>query len=612
MPLQDQNIVAEALDPVINDGKLLDAKLRKVSKDLFKDTIANELDYVDFLNFSYKFFSLRLPQEINEFFVYKDSAPFLLISEHPVLKRAEHVIQEISKSAINSYEQTKKYYSKWLNNNSEKEQQYFALTTLNLLEKDRSKINFLKYLLHGVILSYDKRLYSPEKAAKLIQESISILENLDIKPELKNELTYYLYLYSGFFHLRRADFENANYWFIEAQRFKYQGVSAVFYNSLMELRLNHPDMAIQQLEEVIQFDRKRLRFAVMNNNFRLFAFFVKNAVSHNIFRESGFGDMVDEVVILLKSIRNYDKKFVYDISNKLSQLEQLKFKEFYSDKNTQDLNFIKNFLLKTEGEENLLVNYSFDFIQEKYSKVLEEIASGIRGKYQSIVDKELSVYDMQLKQIEETIEAQKHELSMVDSKVEAMLETSLQKVDKVYKSKIENIEYNIDHLDAVKEYDPAKSFSSALAYSALISVTVFVIGGFSTGFINNAELNGSVAIMDKILISGLKWGSVTFALGLVTSIFITLSAIWDRVNYRQRMLKEITFLKNFKANEIEAVKREYEKKRISMENSINKHICSLEKELNFMKKDRGNRKIKLEEGILGNLDEYDKKLKKLI
>ncbi|MCF8240219.1 MAG: hypothetical protein K9J16_02455 [Melioribacteraceae bacterium] len=608
MSLANQYITSESEDFEQINNKLIESKFRNISKRIFNTDTIQDVEFVDFLKYSYKFFSLNLPSEIGELFISKEIAPYVLVADHPVFVYAEDLIKSFSKTAIYSYEETKKYYSKWLNIKNEKEKQYFALSTLNLLEKDRSSQNFLKYILYAIVLSYDKRMYSPEKSIKMMEQAIAVFRRLNISDEYRNEINYLLSLYYGFIHLRRYDLENANSKFIDAAVIKSHGISALFYNGLMENLLGKSDKSIGLLSEVLSVDKRRIGFAIKTNNLGLFTFFTKATISQNIFREKGFVNIAEELNYLFNSFLNDDERFFAQLNNKMNGLDLLKIKDFYDDQIISDLEFIKKFITKYEQDDNLFVQYSYNFIAEKFNNILDTAKANIKKKYQNEITDEIRVYDNQIKSLQDKITYKQKEAEDGNAALNQQLEKSLSRIDKVVKERIDEIEFKIEHLELDKKYDPRNTFSSSLVNTLVISLMVLTIGGFANGIMSNGEVYNVSEIISEVFISGMKWGLITLVLGIIISFFSSVSVVWDRLNNKQRLLKEISYLKNYKEKEISSLKTDAERKKKVFQEKIKSKIENLQKELEFVKHDKNEKFEEFNEKTSAEISNYEQEI----
>jgi esterase/lipase len=87
-----------------------------------------------------------------------------------------------------------------------------------------------------------------------------------------------------------------------------------------------------------------------------------------------------------------------------------------------------------------------------------------------------------------------------------------------------------------------------------------MIGGFASVFAGDYNPFEGGSIISKIIVEGLKWGGITFLLGIMVAALTSISTFWEKSSEKQRILKNISFMKNQKEKEKESTRKEFEKK----------------------------------------------------
>lgn len=91
------------------------------------------------------------------------------------------------------------------------------------------------------------------------------------------------------------------------------------------------------------------------------------------------------------------------------------------------------------------------------------------------------------------------------------MEITNERITQHHNQAITNLEYKIENIEQIKRYDPASAFSNAMIFNAVISILIFIIGGFMSGFLNNVHSTSSMSeIFAEVVVSGTKWGGVCF------------------------------------------------------------------------------------------------------
>ena len=152
-----------------------------------------------------------------------------------------------------------------------------------------------------------------------------------------------------------------------------------------------------------------------------------------------------------------------------------------------------------------------------------------------------------------------------------------------------------------------------LVNSIIISIIVFIIGGFIGGTMGNPNLGGSInSEIAKIILSGLKWGGVTFLLGILISVFSGISAIIEKSNTRQKLLKEISFVKKQSQKEISYFKEKSRHKLKLLLNLYGEKISSLELENQRIIEDREKRSDELQKDTKKEIEGLIKRLNAIL
>jgi len=569
------------------------AKFRSYAKDKFLDYVKYDIQYLDLLKESARHTAFNLPELINEFFIKIDAAPYFWILDSNILAKAEESFRAASKNVLTAggnYGEIKKFYLKWLTQNNEKEKQYFALSTINLIERNINANNFLKYLLNASIYAYDNRIFSPEKAESLLEKSLQVIETADVPDEVQRDFLYLVNLYYGFIEMKIGNIDVANAKFETAQQFKHNGMTAVFYNALAEKILGNRERTQELLTKVIVFDKHRFNFAIENNSLPLFNFFFQNANIYNIFSELQFADMLPQIEMIIATELSDADKILHKLNKMIQNLTELRVQKYFTDSVKNQLIFLETFLVHFKENKNILSFTAGEFMINKFKKIIDEITSQVESHFLDTIETQLSIYDYGIEDSKETMKKLQNDIEETRQKLKKGLENTIEKINQHHKMAIANLEYKMTHLEGNKKFDPASAFNNSMVFNSVISLMVFIIGGFIGGFLDTVNESYSLSeIFSMTIIAGIKWGGVTFLLGLLISFVSSASAIWERTNEKIKIQRDINYLKNHREKEIQHVKTETERSLKSFEKSFENRIEALEKKVESLKEERKDR-----------------------
>ncbi len=581
--------------------ELLNARFKSFALEKFQDFLYSNNDFEDFIRTSSRHFSLKLPSGINEFFISQKTAPYVWLTNHPSLIESEDRLKldkgdSIQAAKFNSsLAEIKKFYSNWILQKNEKEKQYFALSTINAIEKESSSKDYLKNFLYSTLLAYEQSINSPEKSVQLLYKSKEIIENnITINHELRIELNYLISLYLGFIFLKDDALNEANQKFFEALEFKPNGISGSYYYAATQLKLGNQGKAIENLSRIMVFDKNRFEYAIKHNNIGLFNYFLTNAITYNIFKDNEFSVLINDLDFLLKTYLSPESTGLDKISNHLESFYDLPVKDFYDEDIEKNLKFIEKFIELYKDNKNFLLNYVNEYLAEKLNNIFAKTSENIRKHYFDKAQEVLIIYSDEIEKNQLTIKMLQRELEDTKLKAGKKLEEAIKLIEKEAADNISAIENKIERMDSDTKFNPSAAFNSAMIYNIIISLIIFIIGGFGTGLSSSdTSLDSFNSILMTIIVNGGKWGGITFIIGVIASLISATSAIWERSNEKNRLIKQISVVSLYKEKDFEQIKAEHQK-----------HIKTFEK--NF-----GDRIRQLEDSIIRVTKEKDEKSKEL-
>lgn len=609
--MEPSEFIMENTEPVINPD-MHAAKFRMFAKEHFQDLVKKEVDFFEFIKKSAQLFGFRLPQDKSELFISNDAAPFYWICDSPAVVKFEEWLKFEARgrnSSQDGYRSIKEFYTKWATLKSEQEKKYYALSTMKMIEKDLNKNNILVRVLQAVILTYDKKLFHPVKAIELFQNAIITLDGLKVDQQVKNELQYLLNIYTGFAYLKQLDYEGASQMFSEAMRMSLSGLTARFYLAFSEKRSGSGEAAVLHLNDILHFDKTAIEYAIEINSPILLTYFIKNAVTYNIFNELEFADLLDHIEAGLSAETGIQEYSFAKLTDALGRLRDLKLGEFYTEEVEKSIAFLETVSESLLGNKNTIAGFSQSLLQNKLFKVADSIVDTIQKQYTAEINDQLKQYDIN---IGENLEAIKHlgkEAEEIKKLQRKKYEDALEELDRMISENITILESKIENIHQNKKFNPQAVFNNSMVYNLVITMIVFIIGGFSGCYRGTTDdVSTFRDVMSTVMIAGFKWGAIIFLLGTIISAFTAAFAVMERTTEKQNLLRKITYLKAHKERESEILMRENEKKIKAIGDNFDVRIEEHKRSVDRLKTEKDERYTALRESADRKLDAYKEKL----
>jgi len=555
----------------------------KLGKDHFEINIKGGFDYINNIKESIKILSFDLPAELKEIFIPYSEAPVYWIYDSWLLTQIEDYMKMhfVRAKYFDLHRSIKENYTKWVTTKLKNEKEHFANLTLNFIERDVYKHNFFKQILNGILLTYHNSMYNPTKALELFESAKGLIKNSRLSEPAKHELVYVINLYSAFVHFKESDYERANIILKEALEEKSNGITAKFYLALAELYLGHEDIATFYLKEVLLFDFHRLNVAMDLNNFNMFAYFFNNAFIFNVFYDKNFLVGIKIIENILHPYSTADENTLKKVQLNIALIKEKNIQDYLTEDITRIISFVENVARNFLASRNTLILGMYPDFERKYNEIIESVIERARNIRYNEIKTKLSKYD---EYIGENVNAEKHlkvELENFKAKSKDLLAKTLNIINEDYDTEISKVENRIENLHNSEKYSPQRSFSTNMTYNLIVAFAVFLIAGIAS-YSNRVVTDVSEfnTILSYVLISGTKWGVISFCVGALISVVVAGLVIIERADEKQRLVKKIGLLKLNKEREIKEAK-EYaeEKEKImieNMNNSIQQHIRKAE------------------------------------
>ena len=570
------NEVLENIDEGNLSRELEIAKFRNYGRENFADLIRYKVSMDDFIENTSQFYSIRLPKEISEYFIRIDLAPFFIMSESPVLEQ----IEELLSSRNNEFEfvtnlrEVKNYYKKWLVQKTAKEKHYFANSIINTVERNFAFQSFYNLLIYGIVLTYDPSSYNSKKAKEVFEKAKETVNSSHLNQGLREEFLYLLNIFQGFAYLKEYEYLNSLTAFKEALVFNPTGVTAFFYCALSSRYMDDFDTSYDYLREILEFDKLRFKYSIDYNHMALFSYFYKNTVFYNVFTENGFAQLLPDIDFLIRSLHSGEPNSMEKTYGKLINLDNLRIKEFYDETVAVEIKFLKNVLDSYSQKRIGLIRIVEQIFRDKLITLVEYIRNLIETHYFDLIKAEIEVFDRQIEQNKRQLTRITHEREDASKKIKTNKNEAAEYLEETISERSKNLEVKIENLEKDPKYNPSQVFYSSMLFTIMVSFLILVVVGIITAITGYGEELPSTQLAIK---TALKWGGVTFAVGIFISIFTSLSSFWEKNSELKLLTERLKHIRDNEAAEREYINEDSERKAIIYEQKFVDRIKSQEK-----------------------------------
>ncbi len=534
---------------ISNSGEFMNAenefivkKFKKLIAQYFVAPGSHKGSLSDVIKARNQFYQFSLPSSISEQFISLEEAPVFWLYESPINKFLTGKIRSLNPSSNDSasIKSIKDHYTRWILMKSEDEKKYYASATIRLIEKLGEKYYFYTSLLYGTILCFDKYIFSPSKAKKmfdLVEEKMSLLSPDEF---YKSEIIYLVKLFKAFVAIKEENYEEAGKIIEESMKVNPYGVSAKFYHFFLGILADPGADATPVVQEIYNFDLKRLKYAIDEGNIPLYNYFVINNVTQNLAFFEGASQTFNPLRLIIDEAELNGRRMLDELITKLNKFSYYKKNEYVTPVIIEIQAFIEKLIKIYAGGNSILFLDSIPALNGKFSQALDLILKNIRDKYTEEAKKDLEHYVNDISNHKKKKGDVEVEETQVLKKVEEENNGIFESVKKKLDDEIDIMENRANNLHLEADLDPMASFKNTMTYSFLITLLVAILGGFagySNDFSSAADFSSSIT---TIMITGIKWGAVTLILGVVMSVIIAGSVFLERSKRKQMLVQKIS------------------------------------------------------------------------
>jgi len=434
--------------------------------------------------------------------------------------------------------QLKEFYIKWLKQKKGTDTKYFANSMLHYLEK--TKNNGFNLLIHAMLLSYDEGLFDPAKSIELINRASDLIFNKHIDNEYLNELKYFLKTIEGFFYLKGSNIDQSNKMFYEALDLKHTGITAKFHLALTEIELENLPLGISLVDEIYNTDIARLNFAIQNNSFSIYEFFLNHSITKYFFLEPKYFPVLHFFEDKLELFKSHNKASFNAVKSSLFNLQEIKVANYFTERIQANLKFIEIYVKKYTGNESLLLSDSSQEVVKKFDEIIEIISEQIKQKYSEGLNERLKIFDNKIEEIKTEKTHLENELESYHRRMNEKLKMRIVDFESQMDATINALENQVNNIDERNDLDPTVVFKNAFTYTSMLSVLVLLLAGFAS-YTNSEfkEMANFSNVVKTVIVEGAQWSLITFLVGTIISIFTTISTILHKSSYKQNMVRKV-------------------------------------------------------------------------
>ncbi len=563
-------------------------QFNKLKHTYFKNFIKNNESYLDFLKVGSRHFAFQFSENIDEIFLKKENSPLFWLLESPLLSACEKFFLENTNGNRQSdRNEIKKSFTKWAIAQEASQKRIQASVTLKEIKSSLSSITFIDKIYNALILIFEDSVRNPYKALEELSHAHSLIDDSSLEQPIKKELYYLIQLYKGYALLSFGSNEDAATELSYAMDSKEGGITAKFYFALLSAIQKRDDFTKAQIKGILDYDLERLKYAVDCSSIIAFNFFSSNPVFPNIFNYYEFAPYSDYIYQELIENELDKKKIVPALVERLNQLRKYEYDEFYTDETKHSIKFLYEVCEQHAHNNSVFLSLAAKSINDKFHFVLDDIKSKIKDKHYENYNRVIEFFNKAVTDSENIIEQFKKEVDEIKQSLKEKLAAQIQQIEEYVKNELWAVEERKKNIAYQSSFDPAASFRNSMSYNVVVSIIVFIIGGIA-GYFNNSSYfdNDFYLMLGRIVLTGVKWSSLTFVIGFFISIFISGLVVLDRSNEKQKLERLTLELQKQKELSLEILKKEAEQKQKALSEGYIERIESHKKKIDDAKKEK--------------------------
>jgi len=477
-----------------------------------------------------------------------DVLPAVLISDFPYIKKIEDWLKftgRIKGKQIENFKLLKEYFEKWFIQKNENEKKYFALSILKLIDKEISESNAIKNIISGIIFGFERNIIDLQKSEEKFLRAENEINSSDLESSVKIELLYYIKLLRAASFILAENYEKAKEITLENSNLKINAPTAKYYLAYCESKLHNDDLVILEIfEEILNYDLNRLEISLQSNNFPIFIYLLQNAAIYHFYREGEFSNYISgfENIIEKKfSEKSYPVGSLNDIYDILNSEE---FIQYHTKEIIASLELVNKFILENKTSKSVFLFFSGEIIYKKLINIAYQLIGSIKNKLIKDIEPKVAIYDTWIKDHEEQIQKYEFERNKELKILNDNYEEKKEQIKNTAEKQIIELENKIQTIDLLPQYNAKLAFQNSMVYGGLLSVLVFIFGGFSGCYGYTIQIGGNFfEMMLASIFTGFKWGFLTLIISLLISALVAGYASIERSNEKQKLIGSLNLIK---------------------------------------------------------------------
>jgi len=595
----------------LNDDLKVDLLIdfNRMKKNYFDFYLNRKKSFNEKLNDFKKFFSLQLPVNLGELFVPENQTYILWMFDNPSVLAYENELKEKLSLFKIKHLNLKKYFYKVFTSEDNQKREINVNLFLGTVKSFYGINHFFVPFYKAIVFLYGVKNPDPLLSLEELKKAESMLVNLELSQKTKQELSYYLNIYSAYAHQKIAQYESAMEYLNAAIDVNPFGITARYYLLQNSLLLNDLEQANHLTEKLFKLDLERLKYALDECNALIFDYCITNPLTPYFFVSNEFapiGAVLEKLITI-----NLSHQIAGEIlEKKLNNILNLRYDDYYDQELKNNLNFLKYIFLEQKNISSPFFKMILPEVEKKFTSSVEKLKTLIREKALENCYQELKAYD---EIIEDSLKSKEHlEKEIVESKedLQKKLAASIKAVEEYTTSAIQETEYHLAHAHEMDKFNPTVAFNNTMIYNLIVSVIVFIIGAIA-GYFNNSHISSMefYEMFSSVLITGAKWTSITFIFGVFVAAGISVFVLAEKATYKQNLKRKINELKKEKELSIDLLKKEAARKEKSITENFNERIEYYKRRVEDLRQEKAERekhlKSKAEESIKPLIEKID-------
>lgn len=580
----------------------------RIKKNYFDFYLNRKKSFTEKINDYKKFFSLQLPLNLGEVFIRENDSYLLWFFDNPIVLAYENELKEKLSLFKIKHLNLKKYFQKVFTSEDNNKREINVNLFLGTVKSFYGINHFFVPFYKAIVLLFGVRNPDPLLALEELRKAESMLVNLELSQKLKQELSYYLNLYSAYAHQSIFQYDSAIEYLNAAIDVNPFAVTARYYLLQNLLQVNDYEQANQITEKLFKVDLERLKYALEECNSLVFDYCLTNPVTPNLFINNVFASISPVLEKLITNSLSHQKSGD-ELEKHLNNLINLRLDDHYDAELKTSFSFLKYIFLEQKNISSPFFRMILPDVEKKFQSTVDKLKNIIREESLTQCYKELKAYDELIEDNKRSKEQLEKEIVEFKQDIQKKLNDSIKAVEEYTTAAIQETEFNLAHAHEVDKFNPTVAFNNAMIYNLVVSVIVFLIGAIA-GYFNNSH--GSIEFYDmfgSILITGAKWTALTFIFGVFVASGISVFVLAEKATYKQNLKKKINELKKEKDYSIELLKQEAARKEKSVSENLNERIEYYKRRIEDLRKEKEETekhlKAKAEESIKPLIEKID-------